>query len=98
MPDFGAIFSFDKFAHLGVFSVLCFLMIIGFTKQNQFLRIRKKPVKYSLIISGSYAAILELGQTFIPERYTNWWDMAFNLAGVLVGYLLFILIYKFSFV
>ena len=97
MPSFGDLFSFDKLAHLGVFGVLCFLMIIGFTKQVTFPKIRSNPVKYSLIISLTYASILELGQALIPGRYANFFDMAFNIAGVFLGYLLYLLIYKFSF-
>ncbi|MCK5369865.1 MAG: VanZ family protein, partial [Cyclobacteriaceae bacterium] len=46
----------------------------------------------------AYASLLELSQSIIPERYTNFYDLAFNLAGVFIGYVLFLLIYKFSFV
>lgn len=98
MPDFGDLFSFDKLAHLAVFCILGFLMIIGFAKQFTFQRLRKSPVKYGLIISGAYASILELGQAIVPERYANYYDLAFNLIGVLIGYAIFVLIYKFSFV
>lgn len=98
MPKMGDLFSFDKLAHLGVFCILCFLMIIGFTKQHQFLKLNKNPVRYSLIISCSYASILELGQAIVPERYANFYDLAFNLGGVFIGYLVYVLIYKLSFV
>jgi VanZ family protein len=98
MPEMGDLFSFDKLAHLGVFCILCFLMIIGLTKQHQFLKLNKNPVRYSLIISCSYASILELGQAIVPERYANFYDLAFNLGGVFIGYLVYILIYKLSFV
>lgn len=98
MPEAGDLFSFDKIAHLGVFCVLSFLMIIGFTKQYSFSRLRKHPVIYSLIISSTYASVLELGQSIIPDRYANFYDLAFNLGGVLLGYTFFLLIYKLSFV
>ena len=98
MPEIGDIFSFDKLAHLGVFSILSFLMIIGFTKQYAFSGLKRNPVRYSLIISSAYASVLELGQSIIPDRYANFYDMTFNLAGVLLGYVLFLLIYKYSFV
>ena len=98
MPEIGDIFSFDKLAHLGVFSILSFLMIIGFTKQYTFSGLKKNPVRYSLIISSAYASVLELGQSFIPDRYANFYDMTFNLTGVFLGYVLFLLIYKNSFV
>ena len=98
MPDLGDLFSFDKLAHLGVFCVLCFFMIVGFTKQYSIPRLKKNPVTYSLIISASYASVLELGQSIIPDRYANFYDMAFNLTGVLLGYILFLLVYKLTFV
>ena len=96
-PRLGDLFSFDKIAHTGVFAILVFLMIVGFTKQNKYIRLRQNPVKYSLVISLSYASILELGQAFIPDRYANFYDMAFNLAGVVLGYFIFIIIYKLAF-
>jgi VanZ family protein len=98
MPETGGLFSFDKLAHLGVFCVLCFLMIIGFTKQYTFPVLKRNPARYSLIISSTYASLLELSQSIIPDRYTSFYDLASNLAGVLIGYVIFLLIYKFSFV
>ena len=97
MPEIGDIFSFDKLAHLGVFCILSFLMIIGFTKQYTFSTLKKYPVRYSLIISSAYASVLELGQSIVPDRYANFYDMAFNLAGVFAGYILFLLIYKYKY-
>jgi VanZ family protein len=96
-PELGNLFSFDKLAHTGVFAILVLLMIIGFTKQQKFSKLREKPIKYSLLISLFYASILELSQSLIPDRYANFYDMAFNILGVLVGYIFFLLIYKLSF-
>jgi len=98
MPETGNLFSFDKLAHLGVFCILCFLMVIGLAKQYTFPVLKRNPARYSLIISSAYASLLELSQSIIPERYANFYDLAFNLMGVLIGYVLFLLIYKFSFV
>jgi VanZ family protein len=98
MPHSGDLFSFDKVAHFGVFCILSFLMIVGFSKQYSFPGLRKNSVIYAMVISLTYASILELGQAVIPDRYANFYDLAFNLGGVLVGYGLFLLIYKFSFV
>ncbi len=98
MPGFINLFSFDKFAHLGVFAVLCFLMIVGFTKQSTYPKLKSHAIKYSLLICICYASVLELGQSLIPDRSSNFYDMAFNLSGVLLGYLLFLLVYKSSFI
>jgi VanZ family protein len=97
LPALGNLFSFDKLAHLGVFAILSFMFIVGFTKQFTYLKLRRNAVKYSMIISLSYALILEAGQSIVPGRYTNFYDMAFNTIGVLLGYLFYLLVYKFSF-
>jgi VanZ family protein len=96
MPETGELFSFDKIAHLGVFCILNFLMIIGLSKQFTFISLRKNAVSYGTVLSALYAGILELGQSIIPERSSNAADMAFNLAGVFFGFLIFFLVYKFS--
>ncbi len=94
MPKTGNVFSFDKVAHLSVFCILSFLMIIGFKKQFKYSLLNKKSVLFSLLISSIYASMLEMGQSLIPDRYANLHDMAFNLAGVLLGYGFYLMIYK----
>ncbi len=96
-PELGDLFSFDKLAHLGVFAILALLMIIGLSKQSRYPKLRANSIKFSIIISLTYASILELGQELIPDRYANFYDMAFNTLGVLIGYLFFLIIYKLSF-
>jgi VanZ family protein len=98
MPEMGDLFSFDKLAHLGVFGILSFFMILGFSKQYTFPGLKSNPIRYALIISTLYASILELGQSLIPDRYANYYDMTFNLLGVFIGAIIFLLIYKFSFI
>ncbi|NJN26051.1 MAG: VanZ family protein [Cyclobacteriaceae bacterium] len=98
MPQTGNLFSFDKIAHLGVFSVLSFLMIHGLAKQSAMPGWRKHSKAYGVLISATYAGLLEFGQSLIPERNADYYDMAFNLSGVFLGFLIFLLIYKFSIV
>ncbi len=98
MPAIDDLFSFDKLAHLGVFCILSFLMIVGFSKQTTYAKLNKNPLRYGMTISTGYASILELGQSIIPDRYANYQDMAFNLVGVIIGVVIFLLIYKFSFI
>lgn len=97
MPELGDLISFDKLAHLAVFAILSFLLIVGFKKQFSYLKLRHRAVKSGIVISLIYASFLELGQSLIPGRYANIYDMAFNITGVFVGYLMYLLIYKFSF-
>ena len=96
-PELGELFSFDKLAHSGVFATLTLLMIIGFSKQYTIKVLNEKPIRYSIVISLIYASVLELGQSLIPDRYANLYDMAFNILGVGLGYIIFLLIYKLSF-
>jgi VanZ family protein len=97
MPDTGNLFSFDKIAHFGVFSILSFMMILGFAKQFANDKLRKRHAIYGLVISLVYASILELSQAIVPDRQMNFLDLIANIVGVISGYLLFLLIYKFSF-
>jgi len=97
MPDTGNLFSFDKIAHFGVFTILSFLMIIGFAKQYASEKLRNHHAVFGLTISMVYACVLELSQAVIPDRQMNLSDLIANTLGVLSGYLLFLLIYKFSF-
>ena len=96
-PQLGNLFSFDKIAHSGVFAILVLLMIIGFSKQHRFKILKGKPIRYSVLISLIYASVLELGQSLTPDRYANFYDMAFNILGVGLVYIIFLLIYKLSF-
>lgn len=98
MPKMEEAFSFDKLAHTGVFCILNFLLIIGFTKQFTYKALSRNPVKWSVLFSIVYASGLELGQALVPDRYANFYDLAFNLFGVLLGYVLYLLVYKYSFV
>lgn len=86
--------SFDKIAHFSVFAILCFLLILGFSKQYSFLFIRHHAVKLSIIISLLYGTLIELLQTIIPDRGFELPDMLANTIGVFVGWLIFHLIYK----
>lgn len=97
MPETGNLFSFDKAAHFGVFAILSFLMILGFAKQNTINKLREQHALYGLAISLLYSSILELSQALVPDRQMNIFDLIANTAGVISGYLLFLLIYKFSF-
>ena len=98
MPETGDLFSFDKIAHTAVFCILTFLMIIGFSKQFKYEKLKNAPLKYSLFFCAIYASTMELGQAMVPDRYANFIDLAFNMLGVLMGYALFLIVYKLSFV
>jgi VanZ family protein len=97
LPETGGLFSFDKVAHFSVFAILSFLLILGFAKQHTNIKLKEQHVLYGLAISLLYASILELSQALVPDRQMNIFDLIANTTGVISGYLLFLLIYKFSF-
>jgi len=86
--------SFDKAAHFMVFSVLCFLLIIGFTKQYAYLFFRFNAVKLAVGFSFVFGLLIELCQGFIPGRGLEFWDMVANSLGAFSGMGIFYLIYK----
>lgn len=86
--------SFDKVAHFIVFAILCFLLILGFSKQYTFLFIRFNAVSLAIGISFTYGLLIELGQTLIPDRGLEFSDILANSLGVFAGWLVFYLIYK----
>ncbi|WP_296619434.1 VanZ family protein [Marivirga sp.] len=86
--------SFDKIAHFFVFAVLVFLFILGFSKQYTFLFFRYYAVPLAIGISILYGLIIEIGQTFIPERGLEPLDILANTIGVFAGWFAFYMIYK----
>ncbi|MGM0580687.1 MAG: VanZ family protein [Bacteroidota bacterium] len=88
------ILSFDKIAHFGVFAILCFLLILGFSKQYTFLFFRYNSVLLAISISFLYSLGIELFQTLIPDRGLELADILANSLGVFAGWFAFYLIYK----
>lgn len=86
--------SFDKIAHFLVFAILCFLLILGFSKQYTFLFFRYNAILLAISISFGYGMAIELFQTLIPDRGLEFADMLANSLGVFAGWFVFYLIYK----
>jgi len=86
--------SFDKIAHFVVFAALTFLFILGFSKQYTFLFFRYNAIPLAIGISIIYGLIIEIGQTFIPERGLEFTDILANTLGVFAGWFAFYVIYK----
>lgn len=76
----------DKIVHLILFGVLSFLLLKGFSKQNQFPFIFKHAGKIALILSISYGGIVEILQdTVFIHRSGDIRDAAANAVGAIVG-------------
>jgi VanZ family protein len=100
MPDMSIwdMFSFDKAAHIFVFSILVLLMIVGFTKQYQYAALRKHAVRYALMISILLGFLIEILQSIlISSRSFEFLDLLADIFGSLLGFVLFYIIYKFDF-
>lgn len=95
--DIWDLLKFDKLAHVFVFAVLTFLMIIGFTKQYTYRSLRFSAVKHSLLVSISYGILLETIQMFSPGRSLEIYDYIANTIGCFTGYGIFYIIYRKNF-
>ena len=85
---------FDKVIHAGLFCALSFFMIIGFTKQDTYSRLRFKAVPFALAASFLVGLSIELIQLFLPHRSFEVYDLVSDGVGSVLGYYLFVLIYK----
>lgn len=86
--------SFDKLFHAAIFGCLAFQMIIGLKKQYTFKRLRYQAVPFSIIFSIFYGLLMELLQGLIlADRSFDMLDAMANTIGVMVGWLLFELIF-----
>ena len=86
--------GFDKVAHLFVFAVLVFLMIVGFSKQYTYLFLRDRAVVASLIICLVYGLLIECIQALIPNRSLEYSDILADMFGCGIGYAIFFGVYK----
>ena len=95
MPSLGSsLVSIDKVIHSSLFIGLFFLMVVGFSKQRTYVPLHNKAVRYSFIITLTYATSIEAVQLLSDGRSFEVGDMIANVSGCFVGYLLFIAIYK----
>ena len=95
MPTLGSsLISIDKVIHAFLFVGLMLLMIVGFTKQSTYVALRNKALRYSFIITVTYAIGIETVQLFSRGRSFEVGDMIANVSGCFGGYLLFLAIYK----
>lgn len=87
--------SFDKFAHLTIFAVLVYLLIIGMSKQYTYHFLKRNALVVALLAGIGYGLIIELIQLLIPGRSFEMADILANSTGCFIGVGLFYLVYKF---
>lgn len=86
----------DKTVHFGMFLVLCLLMSIGLSKQNRLSSVRYNAGKVSILVSIGYGLLIEIVQFLLPYRSFSMQDLLADSAGVLAGYGIFHIIYKYN--
>jgi len=86
--------SIDKTVHIILFSVLVFLGLMA-TKQGKLTLFKAKPVLLNITAALTYGYIIELTQSFIPQRSYDFADLTADCVGTLVGYGLFLGMSKF---
>lgn len=81
------LFSYDKLAHVGVFAIQSFLLLVGMIWKGK-AKTRKTYI-IALTICIVYGSLLEYLQTYIPGRMADLNDFIANCTGGLVGVIIF---------
>ena len=84
--------NFDKLAHGAAYGLLGFLLAFGFFK---LLRFSLKTKQGGVILTGVILGILdEVHQIFVPGRTPDPLDVAADAVGIVLGLILFRLIFQ----
>lgn len=88
-------FGFDKIFHLLVFAILGFQVAVGLRRQYTYRKLRYFAQQVALVMGVVYGLLLEIFQElFLQGRYFDFWDIAANSLGVLLGLLAYRGIYQ----
>lgn len=80
------LFTYDKVGHAVIFMVLTFLYISGLYENKKGFR---RSVIIGFGLTAAYSLAIEIAQKFIPDRMMDWKDLAANIAGAILGLILF---------
>jgi VanZ family protein len=80
----------DKVVHFGLFAVTGFMSIYGAVF---FARFRYRLI-FGVVVGLALAAGTELGQSLVPSRDTSLYDFLADLAGLCLGLLAYVLLYR----
>lgn len=87
--------ALDKLGHLLAFLLLMMSYLWAFQKQYRSRDLIKTYVLISFVICVFLGGIIELLQHYLPiQRYGDWYDFYFDIAGVLLGLLIFSMLRK----
>ncbi|MBM3170828.1 MAG: VanZ family protein [Bacteroidetes bacterium] len=86
--------SFDKFAHVVLFSLISLTWMVGLRKQSRFGYLRDHFFPLVITAGIFYGIALELIQGAVfADRFADWKDALANALGVVVGALIFLSVY-----
>ena len=86
----------DKLVHMAMFTVLSFMLIVGFSKQSDNNYLKFNAERSSVGICIVFGLIVELIQYLIPCRSFSWHDVIANAIGAFLGWGAFYVVYKFK--
>lgn len=95
IPDISWDFiSIDKTVHIIMFTVLVFLGLVG-SAYGKIKLFGRWPILVSITSALAYGYMLELIQSYIPQRSYDFADLTADCVGTIVGYGLFLGMSKF---
>lgn len=78
-----------------MYGVLSFQLMKGCIRQYASWRLRYNATLFSVIVSVGYGGLIELYQQYIlTDRYGDWVDMVANVAGTILGVMIFRFIFS----
>jgi VanZ family protein len=84
----------DKYVHILMFGVLMFLLPNGLRKQEKYIYLRENNEKVAFVIGILYALGTEFLQRYVPGRNFDMYDLLANIAGILVGYIIYKVVFR----
>ncbi len=76
----------DKLVHLFVYAILCYLLILGFMKQESAILFKTSPKLWAIVFSVCYGILIEFLQEYIfIDRNGDVFDALANSLGAFIG-------------
>jgi len=76
----------DKWAHLGFYLIAMVLGALFLMEQHRPGKVRKRPLMVLGILLVGYGMIIEFLQGISgQQRSAEWWDLAANIMGIILG-------------
>lgn len=88
-------FDFDKVVHSFIYGILQICLLRGFLLQQSSPILKKHYMLFATCISADYGVLMEIMQGYVfRNRSFDWYDAIANVAGVMLGSLIFIYFFQ----